>query len=418
MQYLGRIAAATLLSALAAGPAVAQQLSPAETARGVTVLNRPRVDFDPLGIRLGGFRFDASADAGVGYDSNVFGRPRNTISDGFATEAARLQLLSDWTTHAVGVAATMEARQYFRRSELNWTDYNATAFGRYDFNQFDNIDLRYTHSRTHYDVFNFDVQAAGISRPVPYEYDEVMLNGTTRFNQFGIAGIGVFRSTRYNDVNVGGLQVRTSLNDHNIAIGGVTGSYELAPGRYINVIGRLTDITYSNTASRGRDSFTWEVLAGFTYDFDGVWSGRIAVGYRNREYRGANFRNLTGIAAEGEVTWAVTQLTTLRASARRSIEESIRGDSVSFTRTAVALNVDHELLRNVILAGEYAIDHRVYDRPSQTVMDGLMTIGARYLINRNVSVGLTYQWWHRLDRSAGIQEYDRSQVILRLRASL
>ena len=66
------------------------------------------------------------------------------------------------------------------------------------------------------------------------------------------------------------------------------------------------------------------MLGGFTYDFDGVWQGRIAVGWRERNYKDPNLKNFAGPAVEGQLTWAPTLLTTVRFNVARTIEESIR----------------------------------------------------------------------------------------------
>ena len=71
------------------GGAEAQSLVPRDVERGITVGTRPRPDFDPLGVRLGGFRLDASLEAGLGWDSNLLGTSRNRVSDGYASETNR-----------------------------------------------------------------------------------------------------------------------------------------------------------------------------------------------------------------------------------------------------------------------------------------------------------------------------------------
>jgi hypothetical protein len=67
------LAAALLAGGLPATAAYGQRVSPQEVQRGVTVETRPRRDFDPLAVRLGGFRLEGFAETGLGYDSNVFG---------------------------------------------------------------------------------------------------------------------------------------------------------------------------------------------------------------------------------------------------------------------------------------------------------------------------------------------------------
>ena len=43
---------------------------------GVTVLTRPRPEYEPAGIRLGDFLINAGASQALGYDSNVVGEPQ------------------------------------------------------------------------------------------------------------------------------------------------------------------------------------------------------------------------------------------------------------------------------------------------------------------------------------------------------
>ena len=422
MRFTAWAAGAALLGVLPVAEAVAQDASrgitPADIQRGVTVPDRPRRDYDPLGVRLGSFNLNGSVDIGAGFDSNVIGTQTKQVSDGLADQAASVSLDSGWTTHAVGVSGNMDSRQYFKNADLNWVDYDIGGFGRYDFSSTTNVEGRYRHYRDHLDVYSIDVQTAGISRPVPYDSDEFQVSGNTTLNRVGLLGTVLHRTYRFQDITVNGQPNRVSLNDFDTTIGAVGTSYAFAPGRYVNGIFRVQDITYQNTVSRPRDSFTWEALAGFQYDFDGVWQGRLAVGWRERNYHGPNIKTLSGPAVEGQLTWAPTLLTTVRLNVARTIEESIRQDAVSFTRTQGGVTVDHELLRNIILTGDARLDYREYQSPSQTALDAVFTATARYLVNRNLQVIGTYAYARRIEATNGLPEFDRNLVTLRLRVAL
>jgi len=388
-----------------------------DVERGVTVASRVRQDYNPLGVRLGGFTLNGQIDAGPGFDSNVFGTKSNKKSDGFMDEAASVSLDSNWSTHGVGVSGNMDSRQYFKNSELDWIDWDVGTYGRYDFSSVTNLEGRYRHYRDHLDVYSVDVQAAGITRPVPYDSDEFQVTGNTQLNRLGLLATGLHRTYRFQDVNINGTPTQVSLNDFDSTIGALGTSYALAPGRFINAIFRLQDINYTNSVSSDRNSFTWEALGGFQYDFDGVWQGRIAVGWRERNYQGP-IKALSGPAIEGLLTWAPTLLTTVRFNVSRTIEESIRQNAVSFNRTAGGVAVDHELLRNIILGADVRADYREYQSPNQTALDALLTLSARYLVNRNMSVIGTYTYARRLEATNGLQEFDRNVVSLRLRIAL
>jgi hypothetical protein len=407
-------------------PGIAEaQVPRGEATRGVTVAERARDDFDPLGVRLDGFRIDAAAELGLGYDDNLFGTKNNTTSDGYYSYGGAASAQTDWSTHALGLTGRVERRQFFENGDQDWTDYAVGAFGRYDVTPDTNVELRLNRVQEHYDTSSFDVQQAGVQRPVPYAYNEVQAQGRTRFNRLGILALGNWRGYRFENLDLGPATTpggsapgEFSINDYNSAIGALGFAYEIGPGRYVNLIGRFQDITYQDNTQSGRDSKTWEVLGGFTYDFDGVWGLRIAAGYRNRDYDDPRLKSLSGPAFEGELTWQPTLLTTVSFGARRTIEESIRADAVSYTRTQGQLRVDHEYLRNVILGAELGVDRREYDQPSQEATDGFVILSARWLINRNLALVTSYQYVRRLDSSGGFEEYDRNLVQVRLRISL
>ncbi|WP_372617784.1 outer membrane beta-barrel protein [Falsiroseomonas sp.] len=410
-----------MLPALAA----AQGVPRGEAARGVTVADRAREDFDPLGVRLDGFRVDAAAELGLGYDDNLFGTRRNREGDFFATLGAEASARSDWTTHALGLTGRVEQRRYIDNGRQDWTDYAIGAFGRYDITPDTNVQLILNRVQEHLEVDSVDLQQGNITRPVPYTYNEAQLQGQTRFNRLGVLLLGNWRGYSFDDVDLGPATApgaprpgEISRFDFDSASAALGLSYELSPGRNVTLITRYQDITYDNTAQRARDSQTWEVLAGFTYDFDGIWAFRGAIGYRERDYEGAGLPNLSGPAFEGEVTYQPTQLTTLSAGFRRTIEESIRNDAVAYTRTRGQVRVDHEYLRNVILSAEVGANRREYEEPDEQSTDGYALLQARWLINRNLALVGSYQHTRRLDSSAGIDEYDRNLVLLRLRIAL
>jgi hypothetical protein len=407
-----------IVAALPLGKAQAQLGDSPEVRRGVTVANRQRLDYDPLGVRLGGFRLNGTVEAGPGWDSNVYGRRTNVVSDGFAEERGALNLASDWTTHAVGVSANSLNRQYFSQSRLDWNDWDVGGFGRYDFSADTSLQAQYRHYRAHLDVYNFDVQAAGIVQPVAYDSDEVSATGTTRLNRLGLIAQGVYRTFKFEDTIIRNTLTPVAQNSFNTAIGALGASYSLAPGRNVTAIVRVQDIKYTEAVSSFRDSFTWEALAGFDYDFDGVWQARLNLGWRQREYNGPNLKSLQGPAVEVGVTYAPTQLTTARFRMTRTIEESIRQDAVSYQRTQVGLTVDHEYLRNVLLQADLLYDRREYERPNQTAGDGVLTLTARYLLNRNASVTASYAYRRRLEATGGFQEFDRNLLLVRLRLDI
>src|SRR5512139_5518 len=129
----GGIGISLAMLPLCAGGALAQEDIRVVPDRGQTVMDRSRPEVDPVGVRIGSFRLDAAAFAGVGYDDNLLGTSTNKLGDGFVEEGARASLVSDWTVHQLGVRAGIVNRTYFNEGNFDWTDWDASAFGRYDF---------------------------------------------------------------------------------------------------------------------------------------------------------------------------------------------------------------------------------------------------------------------------------------------
>jgi len=405
--------------------AQAQTVPRPEAIRGVGVADRPREDYDPIGIRLGGFRAHAAAALGVGYDSNILGTSSNRLSDGFADLGADGSIRSDWSTHALALTGSILQRTYFQESQQDWTDFNVGVSGRYDLTPYTNVSAAYNYVREHLSSTSIDVQQAGLARPVPYTYNEVAAQAQTRLNRVGFVVLGNWRGYRYQDIDAGPATTPgapppgdVSIFDFDSTIGAVGANYSLAPGRFVNLILRYQNINYLDNTQSGRDSDTWAALVGFTYDFDGVWGFNGEVGYLERDYAGAGLKNLSAPTFSGAVTWQPTLLTTVTGSLRRNVQESIRGNAVSYVATTGSIRVDHEYLRNVILGAEGGFEWDEYRQPNQQATDLYASVSARWLINRNFSLVASYQYSWRVDASAGLDDFNRNLVQISLRMGL
>jgi hypothetical protein len=399
-----------------AAPASAQETLRAVPERGLPVMERSRPEVDPAGVRLGGFRLDAAASLGVGYDDNVLGTSTNRLGDGFTEETVRAGLVSTWSVHQLGIRAGVVNRTYFSESNLNWTDWDVSAFGRYDFGGDTSVSGAYTRSRLHLAAQSVDVQQAGLVEPVPYDVDQFDVGGTTRFNRVTLGLSATYAMYRYEDVAGPGGDV--SVYDYDSMLLRLDTGYEFADGRTVTLGLRYQDLNYIDAASSDRDSRTWAALVGFRYDFDGVWAARIAVGYAWRDYSGTQFKSLGTPAVEANVTWNVTALTTLSLTASRQIQESIRSSTASYVSNAALIRADHELLRNVILSASVGIAGQEYQQPTQRAVDLGFGASATWLVNRHLALTLDYRYLDRLTATGGLEEYNENVVLLRLRAAL
>ena len=413
-----RLPALALLAAALPAAAQGQTTPPRTDPQAMTVAGRPRPELDPLGVRLGGFRLDAMAELRPGYDSNLLGQAGRAPESTYGGTAGAASLNSNWTQHAVGASAQVASQQYLRHRALDWHDWSAGTQGRYELGQGSSVEARYRHYREHLDVYSYDVQGAGIARPVPFTSDELQLTAVARLNRYRLISGASYRTYRYEDLREAGVVNPLSRQSFNAAAGTLGGSYEVAPGRHATATVRLQDISHLDSSARARDSLTAEALLGVQYDFDGVWQGRAAFGWRRRDYQGATLRPLSGPAAELALTWLPSGMTTVGLSLARTVEESIQPNAVSYTRSVMQLRVDHEWRRNVILSAEAGLDNRDYQVTHQNATDLRLAIGPRWMVNRRLTLSAGYTNIQRLWSSTRGSEFGRHLVEMRLRAAL
>ena len=97
--------------------------------------------------------------------------------------------------------------------------------------------------------------------------------------------------------------------------------------------------------------------------------------------------NLSGLAFDAQLDYLVTQLTTITLSARRDIRDAIVIGSQGYTASRATAEVDHELLRNLILVARADFEKDDFARIDRN--DRLFHIGASALYTLNRSMVLT-----------------------------
>jgi hypothetical protein len=119
-------AAALLLCDLA--PAFAQ----GEPSPNVPVTQRPRPEFDPLGLRAGNFFIFPSVTVAETYDDNVFATPDDETSDFITVIAPRITVNSNFPRHSLGFGAGADVGFYASETDENFDDYFVNGDGRLD----------------------------------------------------------------------------------------------------------------------------------------------------------------------------------------------------------------------------------------------------------------------------------------------
>jgi hypothetical protein len=446
----GIFAAATV--ALVASDVLAQQLPPlptptppvAPTSPGLrpepygrplerrdTVLDRPRPELDPLGVRLGAFFLYPRVILDELYNDNVFATARNRRHDFITVVSPSAQLLSNWSQHQLELRTGASVGTYVRTSSENYGDYFVSGNGRYDIsrNLFGYAGARYDHLHEERDSPDTTV---GTTRPVEFDVYQTNVGiASTGFRIGYDASVGFRREDYSNTPGAGGTTILQDGRDLNTYTGAVRVNYEIFPRYQAFVRGEVNHREYDNVGGifgPARNSNGGRGDVGITIDLTGVTFAEAFVGYIIQDYENAAFSNIQGVDFGGRVVWNPTQLTTVTFLVDRRVQDtntvalSSQGVSVNspgYLRSDAGVTVDHELLRNVLL--NFRLNYQNDDYKGIDRSDNRYDIGAgaRYFLNRNIYLGASYTYTKRESTGlAKLQDFDRNLVLIRLGAQI
>lgn len=368
------VVAASLIAALPVH-AFAQQSND-----NVSVRNRARAEYDPLGMRLGGFNLNAQLDLGVASTDNLFATETAEQDDMIYRVAPSARLTSNWGRHALSFDAGAELRSHQDFGSEDTETLYAGMAGRLDVGPRSEVGFS-ARMATEVEP-RTDPDALTFQEPVEYERTEYSLSAAHTFNRIRVRG-AIGRSTYdYDDAGPVDQDFRDSEEDSLT----LRGEMAVTPRLGLVLEARADDRTYDNTPTLNSDGRTY--MAGVYVNLTDLMRGEFTVGTFDREYDGGG--TVEGTAISGNLEWYVTRLTTLTFNARQSGEESGAFVALPYTDSRYGARVDHELFRNVILTAGVQFgsrDYEVIDRDDEYVS---ADVGVDWFLNRRVALNLRY----------------------------
>jgi hypothetical protein len=387
---------------------------------GQTVTGRPRPAVNPIGLQTGDFFWFPSGEVDEAYNDNIFATPNATSSDMITVLQPRIDLLSSLPRgDALNLHAGAALQYYARHSAQDTMD----GFG--------GVDGRLAVTAGSY--FYGGAQIAQSHTPrtspdspgnaaEPVVFDSYTANAG--FMQTGLrlgyqAELAV-NSVKYNAVPLigGGISPQGSA-DVNIYQAVLRGNYEFIPDYqgYIRVSPNLR--IYPNRLA-GAPSFNsqgYRVDLGLEVFPTGLVYGEVYAGYLNQDFRVSSLGSINAPDAGGRVVWNVTRLTTLTLNASRTVNTTnpTIGNGTGYLASVATVNVDHELLRNLLLNANIGDEIDQFQGLSRT--DNVLSAGAsvKYLLNRNLYVGGSYTYQQRSSSGTALgAPYAQNIVMLRV----
>ncbi len=408
------VVTAVSLMALSVSCAVVAQ----EIPRGQTVKSRPKPETDPLGIRVRDFLFFPKVSLSDSYDSNIMSAKTDEISDHIFLVDLDGEFRSDWKLHSLKFAGNLKSAQHFDNSDENFNDIKLKADGRYDvsseFNLTGGTNLLFGHE----DRSSTD-DAGGIE---PGKYTQFTINGGAdkTFNRYSIKGGFTVDKYDYDDVKTTGEDVNNDDRDRFETEADIRVGYEFHPESELFSRLEVNNSSYHDDVDDNgvnRDSTGLEVTTGLSFDLTGITFGNVFAGYRRQSVDDSSLSTISGPTVGFDLTWNISTLTTIKGSLEKTVEETTTAGSSGIFRTKSSVSIDHELLRNMILSGNYGYTYNEFEGIDRTDKEPSFEFGVDYKLNRNVYSELKYNYSSRTSTTES-SEYDQHVFMIKFTAQL
>ncbi|HZU63533.1 MAG TPA: outer membrane beta-barrel protein [Novosphingobium sp.] len=386
-------------------PPVAPALSPGGYAppftpvpEGVSVADRARPDYQPVGGRLGAFFLYPQLSANWGITDNVRAVDEQRIGDNYWDLQGGAQLVSGFSRHQLKLGGYAGRSFYQGHAGEDGTRYGGSLAARLDFAGQTSIDL--TAAAEHLLLARDDYNSPyGAASPVRYDQLQVKLGASRVFNRLTLRALGGVLGLTYHSPlsDTGALidQRYRSRTGYSVLM---RADYELQPG--VSLVARAVwdDQAYrlpaSDPAQPGglaRSSVGWRAEGGLAFRLTGKLYGEARLGYMRRRYDDARMLTAKGLSFGADLAWNLDARTSLRLTADRRVDETASITSAGARVSEFDLRVEHELARNLILTAEGDYQRQNPLGPDTPSTEWRGEANARWLINRRLSAKVTYR---------------------------
>lgn len=379
--------------------------------RDLGVLDRPRPEYDAIGIPLDTFLLYPRLNIIGGYDDNIYAVQTGAVGDGIVQLQPSLMLKSQWSQNELDLALHSSINRYFDHTLEDTNDYGASVNGRLDV-----LASTKLNASASYDLETEAREAESATRntisPVQFGLWQSQISGSRQFDRLQVSLTGTWDSFNYLD----GLDDTGAVVDEhfrNVEDLGETlrADYAISPDTAVFVSGNLNQHAYSLQPPAVLNDFNshgYEVLGGVNFQITSLVTGEVGAGYFVQDFPHVGGENLGSFAIHGSVQWFPSELTTVTVKVDRLVQDSDIENSAGYVTTGGSAEVDEEVRYNVILTGLLSYNNDTYqgiDRDDERWTAG---VGAKYLMTRELGLGLNF--YHDSQVSTGTARFINFEI--------
>lgn len=386
-----------------------------------TVGARARPEVETAGARVGALLVSPSFGIEADANDNVYARSDVKRGDVAVAVQPALAVRTQWSRHALGLAADGSIKRYAKRTTENVETYAVKLDGRLDISGDTRISGDVGTARR--------IEARGTTGDTLFGAAPIaftVLSGGGEIEQtFARARVtlaGRYERFRYEDRTLGAAVIDLSQRDYEALTGSLRAAIGIGPG-----VAAFASLAYNRNRylappiGPSRNSHGFTALTGLAFGLNRLLQGEIGLGWVRQDFTAPVFPRISGLAYNAQLKWSPTRLTTVRLSGGRTFQRSPIIAIAGIQQHEVALSVDHELLRTLILRP--ALRYMVADfqvptgaaRRQERYFTG--SFGVSWRLTEHFEI--TGDYAHSTGRGSGAvdpgRSYDRNRAVLSLR---
>lgn len=405
----------TLLPIVSVGPAYAQDASGSGTINAesgnaaVSVADRPRPDYSPIGGRVGSFFVYPRIDATASYNSNLRATTSNELSDFVFEVRPSVQIQSNWSRNLLDAQLYYQRDFHAKYGSEDYSQYGAVVDGRVDLDSTTAITLtgnvgKLTEPRTDINSPNGNGINSTTTTRSPVSFGNYGLSAVVRHDfvhSSVIASADVNKQSFDDAVLLDGTPFSQSYRDNLTYNGSLEGRLQVGAGTSAILRVGASSISYDQNPFNGfdRNSTAYRAEAGLGLALTNLIHGDILVGYFKQNNNDPRFVDGGGISFSGNILYSPTPRTSVRLRLDRSIEPGGSTVTSGNIRSTVSVTVDHELLPNLVVTG--------YGRYASIEPQGITGSASEY----EGRASLLYYMNRRFRYTLGLSQYVRRSDI-------
>jgi hypothetical protein len=377
--------------------------APGALPEGVGILGRARPEYDAQGASIGGFYLYPTIAASLSSDDNVFRRSSAQVSDLFWTFSPRVALRSQWSEDSLRLYAQLDDYQYDRQDSESRTNWIVGGTGNLAVASGATLSADTYYFNTHESRTSPDLSSQALS-PTAYTQFHADASILNQPGPVGLsAGVNYDRYVYDPTALVGGGLLDNADRNSDVVEAFAKALYEFQPEE--SVYARVSYNVREFDLHFDRNGFDhssdgYRIDTGLQMLFTPLIKGTMFLGYLQQDFK-EPFHSVSGINFGSQIDWFATELVTVHFTTNRLLTDTIIAGASSEDQRSIRASFDYELLRNVILQGNIGYENDIFDGISRNDRITTAGFGAKYLLNRNMSLYADYIRGERSSNAMG-----------------